>query len=297
MVVKIRGNIFEQTIDALTEEKDPPMFPARGVSFIDNYDSVVKNINPGEFIRLVPDPENKFDPMAIRLVHDISGKFLGHFPGEQCNNFYKQWDMGHRWSAIVEMIFDTDSEESGKNAGIRMSLTPGTPDDPEEFSRTVNSLDEKMIRQLAEEIGDHDIAEKFFLFIREIVGFPETDEITDPASSFRVFNTGRILHEHAVDLSLLNEESISRLRSQMSGCDISEGTDLTDMLSGYVPDFIIIDVDESLNTPVIVVRTDHDAMKQTLWNDNERYFTLVGRIIRIVISHVADELHMDYELF
>lgn len=43
----------------------------------------------GHDLVVVPEPENPHDPEAIKLIHQLSGQFLGYVPREQTISFHQ----------------------------------------------------------------------------------------------------------------------------------------------------------------------------------------------------------------
>ena len=63
----------------MTEEKTLHSFYVAGVKFHELH-TVIKEVEPGEALLLVPEPDNKYDPNAIKILRDEV--MLGYVPAK-----------------------------------------------------------------------------------------------------------------------------------------------------------------------------------------------------------------------
>ena len=94
-----------------------------GVSFISDYPQNIFRISTkyatGESsVALERDPQNKFDPNAIKVI--IDDEMVGHLPALIAREISKEIDSGIKWYAEIESLLI--SVENTDNPGIKIII-------------------------------------------------------------------------------------------------------------------------------------------------------------------------------
>ncbi|MFA5037908.1 MAG: HIRAN domain-containing protein [Candidatus Izemoplasmatales bacterium] len=83
-------------------------FYVAGVQFRPRHDidSAVKLMNVGDQLGLVPEPKNKFDPNAVKIIAEIEKEeyFLGYVPKKFSSEISALMEIGGELKCVVEAV-------------------------------------------------------------------------------------------------------------------------------------------------------------------------------------------------
>lgn len=278
----IMKNIFKESLQSIEKNKSYfPWFPARGVSFIDNFDEIILDIEPGDLIVLEPEPENKYDNYAVKLIHDITEEYIGHLPAEHCKDFYKELEAGRRWYGIVESTYN----EKDKNPGLRISLTLESPLDDIVEQKKLKKDNLKFLKDISQYFEFKEDPLDFLIYTRSLLGEDDgSQQNFQHNSDEEILNTVKKLSYAGMDVSLFTVQGLEDLEndviSQIENGDFNEKT-----FTMFLPDFIDITLND--NT-VIAISHDEDVV----WSNEDKSpriveMNLVGRLIATIVCKIA----------
>lgn len=81
-----------------------------------NSQELIKTLQPEEPLELIPEPTNKFDKNAIKIVY--KGQKLGYLPRDTAESFGKQVPEGAKFMAEVSEITGAGKSNAGCNIKV-----------------------------------------------------------------------------------------------------------------------------------------------------------------------------------
>lgn len=279
----IMKNIFKESLHSIEKNKNYfPWFPARGVSFIDDFNEIITRIEPGDLIALEPEPENKYDNYAVKLIHIITNEYIGHLPAEHCRDFYDELEMGRRWYGIVESIYD----EEDKNPGLRISLTLESHIDDIEEQKEFKKDNLKFLKEISEYFEFKEDPLDFLIFIRSLIGEENKGKQSfQHNSDNEILDVVKTLSEGKMDVSLFTYQGMEDLETdaqdQVENEEFSEKT-----FTMFLPDFIDVEVDGNN----VIISSDHEDI---IWEDSDdtprvTTMNLLSRMVTVIVCRIAD---------
>jgi hypothetical protein len=82
-------------------EKESTTFYVAGVKFHELH-SVIKEVKPGEVLTLEQEPDNKYDPNAIKILRDEV--MLGYVPKKLCPSILASMEVGPVTCRILDVV-------------------------------------------------------------------------------------------------------------------------------------------------------------------------------------------------
>jgi hypothetical protein len=81
--------------------------------------SIIKELSAGDRVNLIREPDNRYDPNAIRV--DSSFGHIGYIPADTAaNNLASQMDRGHKVYAVISEI--TGGEQGKPTRGVNLEI-------------------------------------------------------------------------------------------------------------------------------------------------------------------------------
>ena len=84
----------------MTEQEFTQEFYVAGVKFHELH-KVIKEVKEGELLVLIPEPDNKYDPNAIRIVRN--GLMLGYVPAKLAASVQASMEVGTVTCIVTEI--------------------------------------------------------------------------------------------------------------------------------------------------------------------------------------------------
>ena len=113
-----------------------------GVSFPNDNGSerqdIISKCVEGETLDLIPDPDNHFDPMAIRVCRK-DGQQIGHVPRQRTHEIHEKFAEGY---SMMPLIIDLTGGTEDRSIGVDFAvffIAPGTTDN-EAFNRYIEGV-------------------------------------------------------------------------------------------------------------------------------------------------------------
>lgn len=161
-----------------------PAFPYHtqlsGVTFVEDFEDLVGDLERGDDLILVREPDNSHDPNAISVCLP-DGVHIGYIPKEDAA--LAPQDLGH-YSVQVNHVYHGSPD---RNAGIRVTVY-----------RNDITLEE-LIDSTSEILSPDDVND-FVVMAREAAGEPFSDACYEMTSHLRIRNCIRHLNSLGVDL-------------------------------------------------------------------------------------------------
>lgn len=157
-----------------------PTIKSNGITFVDNIEEKIFNINYGDRVDFIPEPDNKFDQYAVKIV--CNGEFMGYMPKKINTCFLDEVDAGHKWHGKIANIF-YPNKELGSSPGIRMSLVyDGKEGEEKKFDALEVAKNGVKDNQFAKwGVSDDDVLE-LIEFVYSTIGKPDTRDRNHPLS-------------------------------------------------------------------------------------------------------------------
>lgn len=90
-----------------------------GVTF-DGRQKLIKGIKSGERVRLVQEPDNPYDPYAIKVV--ISNMHVGYIPKERARKISETWDLFKYFARLEAVVEGDDHPDHKRSWGLRIRV-------------------------------------------------------------------------------------------------------------------------------------------------------------------------------
>lgn len=143
-----------------------------GVTFVDDFESLIAGLEPGDDLMLVREPDNKHDPNAISVCLP-GGTHLGYIPRDDAACAPE--DLGH-YSVRVNQVYHGTPD---RNAGLRVTVSR-------------DDITEEELIEAVSDVVSADDARDFIILAREAAGEPTSGACYELTSHLRIRNC--ILH-------------------------------------------------------------------------------------------------------
>lgn len=280
---EIMDNVFERTRNAIDKGKKVPVLPVKGTSFIPQFNKIVTGIDPDDTVSLVPDPDNKYDPYAVRIIHDKTGEFIGHLPKENCPEYHDEITKGNKWNAIIDTVYDP---VNGNSAGIRIVLDP-----IQELSVPESELVSIVLKYL--DVSNSEatvIARSFMSLAKELA--QENGMDMDDKFDMRVHNSAVLFLKGNTDIGLFTESALDDIAGEYAGLADNDpmSWDIEEIFDGLIPEFVNLGVAEEEKRICMSVTYDKDVLSFAPWTPGDPSSSLFGIMVNYVIDRISEPL-------
>lgn len=276
-------NIFKDSLKSIHHNKQYfPWFPAKGVSFIDGFDQIILDIEPGDLILLEPEPDNKYDSYAVKLIHIVTNEYVGHLPAEHCKEFYKELEQGRRWYGVVESVYN----EKDKNPGLRISLTLESPLDNLSDQKVFKKKNIEFLKEISKYFDFKEDPLDFLIYIRSLLGEDDgSHQKFQHNSNEEILESIKKLSHSGMDVSLFTPLGLEDLDNDVLS-QIKEGSLSEETFEMFLPRFI----NTELSNNSIYVTSDDNSASWGNHKDEPRivHMNLTGRLIAVIVCRIAD---------